>query len=87
MKLAYDMQGEKDFSRQLRTESRVNKMMADKGYVIEALSEVSADKALQDMAYDLLNEPSIKNHVRFAAAFSALAGNYFEAIAEKEMDA
>jgi hypothetical protein len=54
--------------------------------VVQALSEISDSSALADSALAMFINPSVQNHIRFASLFSALAGEYFTNLAEKEIE-
>jgi hypothetical protein len=86
MNLAYDIYGEREEARQDRVQRAVDKMMTDRAYVVQALSEISDNSALADSALAMFINPSVQNHIRFAGLFSALAGEYFTNLVEKEIE-
>jgi hypothetical protein len=84
--LSYDEQGEREEAQQERVQRAVDNMMTDRSYVVQALSQISDNSALADSALAMFINPSVQNHIRFAGLFSALAGEYFTNLAEKEIE-
>jgi len=84
--LSYDAQAERAESKQERVQRAADKMMTDRAYVVQALSELSDNSGLADSALAMFINPSVQNHIRFASLFSALAGEYFTNLVEKEIE-
>ena len=83
MNLAYDMQGEKDFSRQLRTESQAEAIGKQDWAIAQAFGDtICIDKGFLAAASLAYNEPTDANRLAFAVKTERQLAAYFQMLAD-----